>query len=353
MLHAARLLGVSLPFLLAVSPATGDAPNRLPGPAPQVRPQGYDAVAENQTCERCHPDITTEWRASLHRRAWEDPIFTAGYTIESLPFCHKCHAPEADPASTPGEPFQRVGIGCVTCHVPSAGILSSHASPRSPHPVLQDPRFATASACEGCHQFEFPAPQREPMQSTINEHRASRYASTPCQGCHMPSVRGTNGKPHRSHAWSVVGNTALLRSAVQVQAQRDGDDTVVVRISTARVGHDVPTGDIFRRLEVRGVATGTDVIEAFPIELARRFSMRTTPGGPQRVPVGDDRLRSNGAMREVRLRFPRSLAGRTVTWRVVYARMGAMMATVFGLNPSNDEVVLAEGTLQPERRTTR
>jgi hypothetical protein len=39
-----------------------------------------------------------------------------------------------------------------------------------------------------------------------------------------------------------------------------------------------------------------------------------------------------------------------VRWEVVYQRMEAGMATLFGLAPSTNEVVVAEGVLAAEKR---
>src|SRR5882724_7035225 len=47
----------------------------LPGPAPRARPKGQDAAAANDACGACHREIAAEWRGSMHKAAYVDPVF--------------------------------------------------------------------------------------------------------------------------------------------------------------------------------------------------------------------------------------------------------------------------------------
>ena len=333
--------------------ARAKPPPPLPGPAPQARAADYDVAAENRACEGCHVDIAAEWRGSLHRRAWDDPVFQTAYAIEQQAFCRGCHAPEADPAHVPPEAARRLGVGCITCHVNEGEIVGARAHAASParHAVRGDARLATAAACEGCHQFDFPQPQSAPMQGTGDEHRASAYASQSCQHCHMPPVRVEGGKKHRSHDFRVSGDVAMLRSAVKARASRSGENAVTVSLATARVGHAFPTGDMFRRLEVRARVVGEGGAKAKPAVLARRFVMVPGPDGPRRMQTGDDRLPATGEAREVQLPFAEAVAEQSVRWEVAYQRMDAGMAAAWGVDPAADEVIVAEGMLPPEKVT--
>ncbi len=337
-----------VPILVAVAAfAHASPPLSLPGPAPQNRAAGDDVASENRACEACHVDIAVEWRGSLHHNAWDDPVFQTAYAIEPLAFCRGCHAPEADPSHLPPEPARRLGVGCVTCHVQSGEIVGARGHTASPerHAVRGDARLATAAACARCHQFEFPEPQPASMQSTGEEHRASKHAATSCQTCHMPIVVGEGGKTHRSHDFRVLGDATLLRSAVVARAWRSGERAVTVSLSAARVGHAFPTGDMFRRLEVRAHVMGEVSARATPRVLGRRFQMIPGPKGPRRMQIGDDRLPATGEAREVELPFSEAIAGQRVRWEVVYQRMDAGMAAMFGVDPAADEIVVAEGVL--------
>jgi len=348
-LRAPRLLLLaSLATAAVARGASAPPPPPLPGPAPQLRPDPFDAAAANLTCEGCHQTIAAEWRGSLHRRAWDDPVFLTAYAIEPIGFCRGCHAPEADPAHLPPEGARRLGVGCVTCHMQGADVLGSHALPAraGAHAVVADARLATSAACERCHQFEFPQPQRAPMQGTADEHRASPHAAEACQSCHMPSARLEGERPHRSHDFRVLGDAARLRSAVTARAARAEDRAVTVSLSAARVGHAFPTGDMFRRLEVRArvvEASGEIIATASPVVLGRRFGVKRS----ERLQIGDDRVPASGEAREVRLEFAAPIGGRAVRWEVAYQRLDATMARAFGVDAKGDEVIVAEGTLRP------
>ncbi|WP_437574244.1 multiheme c-type cytochrome [Sorangium sp. So ce887] len=350
-----RIAGVAVMALAALlfvpTPGVrGDPLPHLPGPAPQARPQGFSARTENQRCEGCHEDIAAEWRASLHRQAFTDRVFQRSYAIEPLPFCRGCHAPEADPAHHPGADAQAVGVACVTCHLVAGEVVSAHGRDArgSAHTVRGDARLSTDEACARCHQFDFPEAPGAAMQDTVAEHRAGRFAARPCRDCHMPLVQGSTGRAHRDHRFTVLGSPALLRSAIDASASRSGANAIEVSARVIAAGHAVPTGDMFRRLEIRASAVdaeGTTVATAAPVILERRFSVRAIDGGIERVPAGDTRLPASGAPRVVRLVFPAAIDGLAVRWEVVYQRMGAAMAVAFGIDPAADEVVLAAGTL--------
>lgn len=314
-----------------------------PGPASGPPAPGADRVAIDATCEGCHEDVAAEWRGSLHHASWDDPIFLTAHAIEPQPFCRSCHAPEADPGAAPSEAARRLGIGCVTCHLRGDRIVGprARAAREGAHAVVGDPRLAGAGACTACHQFEFPEPQDAAMQGTGEEHRASRFAAMPCQECHMPRLPG--GGTRRHHGFHV--DEALLRSAVRVTAARDGERSVAITITPARVGHDVPTGDMFRRLEVRATAID-DPRAVASTSLARRFRRVPGPEGTRRLQVGDDRIRGGGPPRRVVLDLDPALDGRPLRWEVVHQRMDPAMAASFGVDPARNETIVASGTLR-------
>ncbi|NUP07635.1 MAG: hypothetical protein HOW73_16430 [Polyangiaceae bacterium] len=330
--------------------AEASTPVALPGPGPRARPDGYDVVRENARCEQCHQEIAAEWQSSLHRLAWDDPAFQSAYALEAQSFCRECHAPEHDPEAV-SNGARHIGVGCVTCHVQGEQIIGARSISASAghHAVAGDARLATTSACASCHQFDFREPQRALMQSTVDEHRASPYARETCQSCHMPTVEDAEGHSYRSHDFRVQGDTALLSSAVRAEARRLGDDGIVVSLRAGRVGHAFPTGDLFRRLEVRARIDGDGGPIAKPVVLARRFAMIPGENGPTRIQVGDDRLPANGDPRHVELHFGEEIRSRTVQWEVAYQRMDGPMAQLFGIDPAKDEVIVARGTWSGER----
>ncbi|WP_437942009.1 multiheme c-type cytochrome [Sorangium sp. So ce341] len=295
----ALLLGAALSLAPGAMLGRGAAP-RMPGPEP---PRNLDPVAVNRDCERCHAEIAREWRGSKHQRAYVDAPFQAALAKEPLPFCRGCHAPEARPARPPPRERAELGVACVTCHVVDGAPLAAPmqagedqgARRPVPHPVLRDPRFASAAACGGCHEFTFPdgAARRapEPMQLTLTEHAASAYAGVPCARCHMP-LTGDGPSAHRSHAFASSRDPEAARGALRVEAQRTSPTAARITLRTARVGHAFPTGDLFRRLEVRAEILGDDhaVIASARRFLGRRFAETPGPlGAHARTTVSDDR----------------------------------------------------------------
>lgn len=331
-------------------PAGGVAPSgaapeaRLPGPGPQLRGADYDVVASNAGCVRCHGDIAAEWRASQHRSAWDDPVFLAAFALEPLPFCRRCHAPEVDEGSREPDPSRHLGVGCVTCHVLSRDVLGTRnlAGTVDAHPVMRDARLAETAWCSGCHQFDFEEPQEAAMQSTVDEHQQSQHRDRTCQDCHMPRV-DDGGRGHRSHRFRVQGDAAFLRSGVEVVARRTGARSIAVTLRVTAAGHAVPTGDMFRRLEVRARAGD---VQATPVVLARAFRKQASAHGTRRVQVADTRLRADGVPAEAALFFSEAIDSHTVTWQVVYQRMGPAQARLFGVDIAREETVLASGIIE-------
>lgn len=298
------------------------------------------ATDANAACERCHQEIAVEWRSSLHRSAWDDPVFLAAYVIEPQPFCRGCHAPEA-PLEDANAPARHLGVGCVTCHVadPKAIVASgaAHARTRPRHD-------ARGEGCASCHQFEFPEPQESAMQSTLEEHARSPERDRSCESCHMRA--SADATEHTDHRFRVQGDTELLRGALAISARPGRERTVVVSLAARGAGHAVPTGDMFRRLELRAWAgAGERALEAEPVVLAREFEMVATERGRRRMQIGDRRVPASGEPIEVELVFPQPIGARPVRWEVVYRRMGPREAALFGVELQSEQVVIAEGTL--------
>lgn len=334
-------------------PAPPIAAPTMPGPATLAR---LDAPTQNRGCESCHLEIAAEWRGSLHQRAYLDPEFARALDREPQPFCRGCHAPEADPRAPAPPALAALGVGCVTCHAPAglpadAVLAVPRDSRAAPHPVVQSVAFAGAPACAACHEFSFPG-RPAPMQLTVREHAASRFAATSCADCHMPWT-GDGQARHRSHVFAASRDPALLQRALRVEATRQ-PGRVTLRLIPAEVGHAVPTGDLFRRLLVEAEATDRT---GAPVShdartLGRRFerrhesSLRTV-----QVEVADDRpgapgSREQGGAVQVQLELGPEADAYPVRWRVVHQRVE--------FHRSDDVVIageqaLAGGDLPPLR----
>lgn len=307
----------------------------MPGPR---RRRGEAAVAQNAACEGCHEDVAREWRGSLHQRSNIEPAYQRSFAIEPMRFCQGCHAPESDLDADPPADVSALGVGCVTCHVTPEGILAAppasgaNSAPSrapAPHPVVRDPRFSSGDACASCHEFPFPdAGVRgsiELMQSTHAEHARSPFAETSCAGCHMPAVSDGGGRARRSHAFAASRDPAILKGSVRVEAQRTGPTTVRITITPQGVGHALPTGDLFRRIEVLAEGLGPDnlVKGRAARYLTRHFRVeRRSPGVALRILERDDRVGLSGdAPTVIDLDAGELAAGAPIAWSVTYQRV--------------------------------
>jgi hypothetical protein len=255
-------------------------------------PPSADALGD---CTTCHEDITHEWRASAHRVAFTNDLFQNEWALHEDPWCVRCHAPAAD-ADAPAGDAAADGISCAVCHVVDGVIVSARASGEAPHDVRADPSFATEAQCERCHSVAFPPNVRvapgQALQDTITEWQRSG-ASGPCQDCHMPLE--TAGRPHRSHRFPGARDEAMLARALTVTANArcvNGRTRVRLRLAAGDVGHDVPTGDVFRRLEVSASLRSRPAIREHR-DLERRFAVGrdglVRQVADERVPVGGAR----------------------------------------------------------------
>jgi Cytochrome c554 and c-prime len=344
----ALALSVALGILAGGSaPFAGDLPP-LPG-RPARGPVGQGSGG----CAGCHQEIAAEWRASLHHQAWSDPVFQKAYGVEPLAFCRGCHAPESNSKGEPDEAAATTGVGCTTCHVENGHVVAAHEA-SAPHPVFADARLATAAACAACHEFNFPKESgqkvAQPMQDTVREHGRSSARATACQGCHMPEVVGTEGR-HKSHAFSVIADPSMIRRAAAITAERLSPTSIAVALAPAGAGHSFPTGDMFRRLEVRAEAVGAPA-HAAPVVLARTFKdipRSEDELGFQRVQASDHRIPPPGVGpgRRVVMELPGAARGLPIRYQVAYQRMAAPMAHAFDVDEVLDEIIVAEGTVTP------
>jgi hypothetical protein len=273
-------------------------------------PAGIDDLSA-ASCQGCHPEEAREWKQSLHRQAWSQPLFQQAYALEPMAECRNCHQPltAGQPESAAVVALRTEGVNCATCHVRDGAILSPHRSGRAPHRVVSAPVMSAAAFCGGCHQFPFPERAdgvdgsvtrvhhtREPMQDTLGEwQHAAKTGLTgeSCQGCHMPWVTRADGRRRRSHRFPGGYDATLLRSAVQirdVQARRvDGGVVLGLTLEAHGVGHAVPTGDLYRSLLVEAW-TGAE--DRASVQLTRHFVDVLDPDlVTRRRQAADDRLR--------------------------------------------------------------
>lgn len=297
------------------TPSAPDGSTAEPAPSPPghptafgvldfgVAPEGIDGI-EALACAACHPRHADEWRASAHSMAHTDPLYQREWTGDR--FCSDCHSPRAaDPHAEPER--AAAGVDCATCHVREGRVVSARVAGTAPHPSVADADRAGVRFCATCHQFDFPRNPGVAMQDTVREHRASGDPRG-CVDCHAPTRDG-----HTDHRFGGHRDPALLAEALLVEATatRDGWSTdVTLRLRAHEVTHAVPTGDVFRRLEVRAWIEGRPDNAASEL-LARGFDIVDGvwhPTEDRRVPP------PGGGERVVALRVPDS--GRRIVWTI-------------------------------------
>ena len=291
----------------------------------------------NDTCVRCHASTAAEHEKSLHHLAFRDASFQRGYVAEPKAFCRACHAPEGDARTEPSATAQALGVACVTCHVSEGdGLVRSGAARRNdnaPHGVHRDANFGTA-VCAKCHEFSFPGAEalgeRGLMQKTMREHAASSRASDSCASCHMAGESG-----RRSHGFLVSRDEAFLRVSVSVRLSGAKPGPRTLEVAAVDVGHQMPTGDMFRRLELRFETDAEIIVRPFE----RSFRARPNDHGAMaRFEASDTRLSADTPARVV-------VPVRAKHYRLVYQRATGVMQTPPFTPNVESETLLAEGDL--------
>lgn len=326
-------------------------------PTPEVAKGAAERRAQaeltNDGCVACHADEGREWADSLHRAAYTNEAFSASYAREPLDFCLDCHSPETAPHQGPPEgAAAEDGVGCVSCHL-EKGTSAVRAGPRArsgvaaPHALARTEAFAGSEACASCHEFEFPKSIRHPagslMQLTITEHRESEHADLSCADCHM-KVAGKGASRHRRHDFVSSRDPAFMRAALDVRVKRRGED-LVFDLDPVLVGHAYPTGDLFRRLELRVDTLETGVWATKRRTFLARHFRPTSPGTSHvqepEPPEPDDRIRGQTSI-EIDLG---PAANAELRWSVRYQRVDDRDARHPEKSTLAGEIVLAEGVL--------
>ena len=193
--------------------------------------KSVDELMDPGTCLECHERYHTQWSASMHAYAADDPVFVAmnkrgqrETNGELGLFCVKCHAPMAvangtvtadnvadfDPAAL--SPSER-GITCYFCHnvdkitadhnnglvlandqTMRGGLKNPVTSPahHSAYDPLMDSDTNESELCGSCHDVV--TPRGVALERTFQEWQTTFFATEKdprhhltCGGCHMPS----------------------------------------------------------------------------------------------------------------------------------------------------------------------
>lgn len=258
-----------------------------------------------ETCRGCHPQLFSQWQASLHSISFVDPLYWAEANLageeageEVRNFCHSCHAAaatmieEIPKDATKASPLAKSGVPCDFCHTvtkvkkignKNVEVETQSGVKRGPYKDSYSPYHLTeyseihtkAEFCAACHNVYHPA-NGLPIENPYDEWKNGPYSKEGivCQDCHMtpgPQVTKPNpgrvgiGGPVREHYYthstiggnvfitSYMGNTTgynialeRLKSAAKLEIRELKAEqeriSFVVRIHNVGAGHNLPTG---------------------------------------------------------------------------------------------------------------
>lgn len=288
---------------------------------------GAPAKLRAAACAGCHASVHADWKESRHGLAWTNAIFQREYRDRPLEWCVHCHAPLVEQLAevrSGGGPLANEGVSCAVCHVRGDRILARRKRPQSPHDTDARADFGGPGYCAGCHQFSFPViaadpggegPGRvtgytaHPMQDTVNQHARGPHAGQECLSCHQ--------RAPGAHRFPGGHDAAMIAGALRMETCRDRD-TLVVSLTNAGAGHNVPTGDVHRHLVLRAWrASAPEKLQE--VTLGRRFAPAPPPGDGK-ITAADTTIRA-GETRRLRLRVapaPGSTEPLSLELRLVY-----------------------------------
>lgn len=265
----------------------------------------------------CHAALIDQWRASMHAKALEDPLYRTKLAEGQKatggklgPFCNKCHGPVATMTGTiDREDLGGAGTGaseaiaCMFCHqvtglagkpantahlVSPDGVRRAQIKdPLAPHPAAYSKFHQSSEICGGCHNVDHPVNGMH-LEATYTEWKESPYAKegVSCQDCHMSREPGSvgpftgqaaGGAPQRDNIYKMsfvgaqvaLGDSSaaetLLKSAAKVtmdapQIVGSGEKAKVkVTVENVGAGHYLPTGlTEVREMWLELIAVGSD-----------------------------------------------------------------------------------------------
>lgn len=280
------------------------------------------ANMDAETCGACHKSIYDEWAVSTHRRAWlgdaqfqEELAKSQGKHDPKSGdvgwLCVNCHTPMAAQqerwvvALKDGQiqrpvyvdnkefnrDFQEDAITCAGCHVRDGVVYGPYGDTQAPHPVKKGDYLLDERVCVRCHQAEarYPAQNLGCFFTTGAEWAASPAAKEgkTCQSCHMPEIErhvadNFVDRPKRKTRRHWFGGSLIpkhpdweaelaplrevygsgvsiaLKSAEQATCEEGPCVRVVAEVKNDRAGHNMPSGDPERHLEITVRVKGAD-----------------------------------------------------------------------------------------------
>jgi hypothetical protein len=218
--------------------------------------------------------------------------------------------------------LQKEAITCATCHVKDGVVHGPYGDTNAPHPVAKSEDLTTEQICVSCHnaQAHWPSKQLACFFTTGEEWSKSVYAERgeTCQSCHMPAIERKVAEnfdvPKRKTRRHWFGGSLIAKhpryedelreledvygSGVELELLEAGPDAtasadrspefadvgttcdvdapctkLLVRVRNSRAGHNMPTGDPERHIDVVVEAADADgeVLASTKDRIASRY----------------------------------------------------------------------------------
>ncbi|GMT49236.1 MAG: hypothetical protein IEMM0008_0775 [bacterium] len=207
---------------------------------------------EGVTCVTCH---YRDGQIVSSKKGMKSHDIHHVFENKGLMSCGDCHGMVYDqkPVETIIRNISDTGSRkkCVNCHLDKSG----KTRPSVSHKVQVASTLSQSKFCANCHEFNVPAKRDGkvyitdvPMQSTYTEWQKfiSMGGKGTCQSCHMPK-----GK----HLFRGAHDLKYLKFSVQIKVISEGDQ-YVFKIQSIKVGHDHPSGDLFRHFTLEVMEAG-------------------------------------------------------------------------------------------------
>lgn len=281
--YCALIIGFVLP-VASFFPAQTAPAEESPGAGKfadiHLNPNGVSPSAE---CGKCHKDIYSDWKNSLHAQAPYNPVFQTAFLQayfergeEVRQICLNCHAPIAS-LNADFKLKQEItmeGINCDYCHstaetssLPGVngprnrfefGLLKQGPLKNAASPVHQtrfNELFSQSQFCGGCHEYETGTGVK--LIETYSEWKNGPYPAKgiQCQYCHMRKIAGktvpeeikqTPGKEISSHDIAGGHSPAKREESVDIKiasvSKFKQKVEIAVDVVNKGAGHKLPTG---------------------------------------------------------------------------------------------------------------
>jgi hypothetical protein len=240
-----------------------------------------NGLTQSKECGKCHKEIYSAWKNSLHAKGIDNPVFWTAYLKASFKGgeaarnkCLTCHAPIARLTgdSSLVYPLTHESINCDYCHtitdiktsdpehfyrhtlgLTKQGPLQDARSPL--HETKYNALFVSSQYCAGCHEYQ--DENGNNLIETYSEWKAGPYPAEgiTCQSCHMKKYPGSivdkavaPSSRNEISAHDFAGGHSLSMRAqsltlsienVRIVRQKI---SITVLLTNQGAGHKIPTG---------------------------------------------------------------------------------------------------------------